>query len=194
MNLIEGNIYHVYNKANRDELVFFEEENYLYFLRKVHKYLLPCCDILAWCLMPNHFHFLVYATENSTITIKDGGFERQQFSQNIKLLLSSYTKAINKRTGTIGSLFKQKTRAKCVMDKENYVIRTFHYIHQNPLRARLVEKMEDWQYSSFIDYCGKRNGKICNMKLAKEYIDINNDFFYEESYKMINEDLLREIE
>ena len=42
----------------------------------------------------------------------------------------------------------------------------FHYIHQNPMKANLVKKMEDWDYSSFKDYCGLRNGTLSNKELA----------------------------
>jgi len=57
------------------------------------------------------FHFLVHANSNSIEIIKDGGFERQAFSQAIKQLLSSYTKAINKQEQRTGSLFQQKTQS-----------------------------------------------------------------------------------
>lgn len=50
------------------------DEHYLHFLRLINKNLLPCCDILAWCLMPNHFHLLVAANEASVQTIVDGSF------------------------------------------------------------------------------------------------------------------------
>lgn len=48
-------IYHIYNQGNNRQQVFFREENYLYCLRKMRKYLLPYGDLLCYCLMPNHF-------------------------------------------------------------------------------------------------------------------------------------------
>ncbi len=59
MNFNEKEIYHIYNRGNNSQLIFFEKENYNHFLRLVKKFLLPNCEILAWCLMPNHFHFLI---------------------------------------------------------------------------------------------------------------------------------------
>jgi putative transposase len=146
MQLIENNIYHVYNRGNNKRQIFFSRDNYLYFLKTVHKTIATCSDILAWCLMPNHFHFLVHANENSVKQIIDGSFERQRFSQEIKQLLSSYTKAINKQKNFTGSLFQQKTKAVCVNDeKSSYGDTAFHYIHQNPMKAGLVKK---WKHGN----------------------------------------------
>ena len=56
----EGHIYHIFNQGNNKEQVFFTRENYIYFLHKITQYILPYADILAWCIMPNHFHLMVY--------------------------------------------------------------------------------------------------------------------------------------
>lgn len=186
MHLTEGEIYHVYNRGNNKQKIFFKSENYSYFLKGIERYLLPYSDLLAWCLMPNHFHLLIHANSFSTPIIKDGSFERQHFSQGIKQLLSSYTKAINKQESRTGSLFQQKTKAICVTENEHHDTTTFHYIHQNPLKARLVTRMEHWEYSSFKDYLGLGNETLCNINLAKERLAINFDQLYEESYRVIN--------
>lgn len=186
MHLTEGGIYHVYNRGNNKQKIFLKPENYIYFLKGIGRYITPSCDLLAWCLMPNHFHMLIHANSFSTPIITDGSFERQQFSQGIKQLLSSYTKAINKQERRTGSLFQQKTKAICVSDNKWHDTTAFHYIHQNPLKARLVKKMEDWEFSSFKDYLGLRKETLCNLRLAKERLNINFDKLYEESYKVIN--------
>jgi putative transposase len=187
MYLEQGNIYHVFNRGNNKQKIFFDVENYPYFLKKLNQYLTPYCDILAWCLMPNHFHLLIYANHSSIQLIEDGSFKRQRFSQAIKQLLSSYTKAINKRYERTGSLFQQKTKAVCVSDGETgYATTAFHYIHQNPMRSNLVARMEDWEFSSFRDYAGMRSGTFCRPDLAMQYLDIAQERFYEDSYKVIN--------
>jgi REP element-mobilizing transposase RayT len=58
--LSPGNYYHIYNRGNNGEPLFFEEENYIYFLKLYDKYISPIAETYAWCLMKNHFHFLVY--------------------------------------------------------------------------------------------------------------------------------------
>ena len=59
MDFAEGHIYHVYNRGNNSQTVFFTHENYLFFLEKLRKYILQHADVLAWCLMPNHFHLMI---------------------------------------------------------------------------------------------------------------------------------------
>ncbi len=186
MHLTEGEIYHVYNRGNNKQKIFFKPENYTYFIKGLGRYLTPYCDLLAWCLMPNHFHLLIHANSQSIQTINDGSFARQQFSQGIKQLLSSYTKGINKQEKRVGSLFQQKTKAICVTNNENHDTTAFHYIHQNPMKAGLVKRMEDWEYSSFKDYLCLREESLCNIDLAKEHLDINFDKLCEESYRVIN--------
>ena len=185
MHLTEGGIYHVFNRGNNGEVIFPRQQNYLYFLKGVQKYIKGYCDILAWCLMPNHFHFLVHANELSTPIIKDGSFERQRFSQGIKQLLSSYAKAINKQEGRTGSLFQQKTKGRHVNELgHDYSLRAFHYVHQNPLRAGLVDRMEDWEFSSFREYMGEGKVVLCNRDLAKELLEVDLNRFYYEAYRV----------
>ena len=57
MNFKENCTYHVYNRSN--EMLFYNRENYLFFLRKIRNHILPYADVLSYCLMPNHFHFIL---------------------------------------------------------------------------------------------------------------------------------------
>ena len=59
MNFSPDSIYHIYNRGNDKQLIFLLEENYSFFLNKIKQDLLRLCDILAYCLMPNHFHLLL---------------------------------------------------------------------------------------------------------------------------------------
>ncbi|MBN4051943.1 transposase, partial [Cytophagaceae bacterium AH-315-L13] len=182
------------NRGNNSTKIFFTRDNYLYFLNKIRKYLLPHCDILAYCLMPNHFHFMIYINESGTSPV---------LNNSIAVLLRSYTQAINKQENRTGSLFQQKSKTKKLHDPSDgykpsdgynmldYPIICFHYIHQNPLKANLVSKMEDWEFSSFKDYVGLRDGKLCNQLLAKELLDLpdNNNELYDLSYGVIEENI-----
>jgi putative transposase len=71
----ENNLYHIYNRGNNKQTIFFTRENYLYFLNKIKKYISPHCNIIAWCLMPNHFHFLIQGTEDTTKIVKQKPIE-----------------------------------------------------------------------------------------------------------------------
>lgn len=189
MEFHPNHLYHIYNRGNNQQPIFFTEANYLFFLQKIRMFILPHCEILSYTLMPNHFHLLIYTDERITKTKQIGATNRNILSEGIRNMLQTYTKAINQQNQTTGSLFQQNTKAKCLDDGSiNYGLTCFHYIHQNPMKANLVLKMEDWGYSSFKDYAGLRNGTLCNRELAFSILGIEKDHFYEDSYKIINED------
>lgn len=194
MEFFDNQLYHIYNRGNNQQQIFFFPKNYIYLLLKVRKFLLPYCDILSYCLMPNHFHFLISSDPRTIMSKSIGGQNRNVLSEGIRNLLQTYTKAINKQNNTTGSLFQQNTKAKSLAEGSNSYDHTcLHHIHQNPVKAKLVKKMEDWSYSSFLDYCGKRNGTLCNKELALKLLGLNMKTFYEDSYKIINDDDLNVI-
>ncbi|HEV8080947.1 MAG TPA: transposase [Chitinophagaceae bacterium] len=207
MHFIEGEIYHIYNRGNQKQTIFYSRDNYIFFLEKVKKFISSRCNILSWSLMPNHFHFLIKATGISVMPIPKAIIPTQDLTEGIRLLLSSYTKGLNKQLNLTGNLFQQKTRAKCtslvaaskvsdtfkVSDTLDYSTIAFHYIHQNAWKAGLVTKIEDWEFSSFRDYCGLRNGNLCNKEIAFQELNINKETIYNDSYNSINHTELKMI-
>lgn len=173
--------YHVYNRGNNRQIIFFSDRNYLFFLKKIREQIFPVADILAYCLMPNHFHFILKPNENGlTERISFGGKPMQELSYRLGILLSSYAQAINKQNRTTGSLFQQKTKAKILVEKDNgirisYLEKCFHYIHLNPVMAGLAKNPEDWAYSSYPDYIGLRNGTLCCRELFYSNTGLNAD-------------------
>ncbi len=124
-----GYLYHIYNQGNNKGKIFFTRKNYLYFLKKVKVYILPYADILAWCLMPNHFHLMVLVntitlpithkmTNNrngySHLMSKENISRNRTFNNSIAVLLRTYTRAINNQENHTGSLFKAHTKAECI--------------------------------------------------------------------------------
>ena len=146
IELCEGEYYHLYNRGNNRERIFFERENYLFFLRRLRKHLVPILDIVAYCLMPTHYHLLVMLNE-------------ADLSHRMQLFSISYTKAMNKRYDRVGALFQGTFRAKHV-DGNNYLVHLSRYIHLNPVIAGLVERAEGWEFSSYPEYIGIRNGTL----------------------------------
>lgn len=63
MEFEPGHLYHVYNRGNNSQKIFFTPANYLFFLNKIKINILPHADILAWCLMPSHFHLMIHVNE-----------------------------------------------------------------------------------------------------------------------------------
>src|SRR5699024_1758495 len=114
-HLEPGHFYHIYNHAIGSENLFRENKNYSFFLNKWEKYLLSYSDVWAYCLMPNHFHFL--------LEIKDKTFFPKRINENrflenqFKRLFSSYTLSFNKVYERRGSLF-QKSFKRVKIDSE----------------------------------------------------------------------------
>src|SRR5688572_16910617 len=104
MQFSAGNLYHIYNRGNNRQRIFFNEANYFWFLRKMWLYIIPHCHLLAYTLMPNHFHFLIEADERTERIIPNTAIPKNALSEGIRLLLSSYSKGINKQEGFTGNL------------------------------------------------------------------------------------------
>ncbi len=155
--LVAGNYYHVYNRGHNRQNIFFERENYLYFLRQLRHHLIANgTAVIAYCLMPNHYHLLV-------------ALETDNFSNLMQAFSLSYTKAINKRYQRVGSLFQGAFQAIHV-DREEYLLYLTRYIHLNPVRARLVEKAEDWEFSSYPEYARVRGGTLPKMDVVRSQL------------------------
>ena len=194
MQFTEGSFYHIYNRGNDQRKIFLQERNYDFFLEKVKKYIVPNAELMAWCLMPNHFHFLVQANPSTLKVVKKIPIEINALTEGVRLMLSSYTRAIQKQESLVGSLFQQKTKFKCADD---YLMTAFHYVHQNPLRAGLVKRLEDYRWSSFGEYVGARHQDdllICNQQIAYQFMDIDKERILRDSYSVIPDDVMRKVE
>jgi len=192
MKLNPHQIYHVYNRGNNKQQIFFNQENYRFFLEKVKLFLVPYCDILAYSLMPNHFHFLIYANEMTNKPYRRINLQSRKkkpkrvvkmsmFSHGLQLLLSSYSKGINVRHNRTGSLFQQNTKCKQTSSDlflEDYSLCCFIYIHNNPKNAGLVTSPDLYEFSSYADYIHQKEDSICNLPLAKQLLSMDmNDLF-----------------
>ena len=135
-----ANFYHVYNRGNNRQKVFLEAENYRFFLRRLRFYFNSNgIDLIAYCLMPNHYHLLIRP-------------ERKiDFSNVMRSFSVSYVKSINKVYHRVGHLFQGNFEAREV-DAHEYLAHLIRYVHLNPVRARLVRKAEDWKYSDYEEW------------------------------------------
>jgi len=190
MQFSEGSFYHIYNRGNDKGIIFFQERNYHYFIQKIEKYIFPNSNVLAWCLMPNHFHFLIQATIASLTVVKENPVRINSLTEGIRMLLSSYTKGIQKQEAITGNLFQQKTKLKCV---DEYLSTAFHYIHQNPFRANLVQRPEDWKWSSLQEYLGFSQRGICSQEIAYSFLDFEKHRLLENTYRTIPEEYIVKI-
>jgi putative transposase len=158
-----GGYYHVYNRGNNHQDVFFERENYLFFLRQMRKYLTAnVLDIIAYCLMPNHYHLLISITTEG-------------FPDLMQPFLLSYTKAINERYHRVGSLFQGRFKA-ILVDNEAHLLQLSRYIHLNPVVDRLVKRPDDWEFSSYREFIGSRNGTLAKPDVVLSYFQSPEDY------------------
>jgi putative transposase len=149
-----GNFYHIYNRGNNRQAIFFERENYIYFLRLIKQHLIGNnVDIVAYCLMPNHYHFLVYLRDET-------------LSDAMKSLSLSYTKAINQRFNRSGVLFQGRFQSIHVTETD-YLLHLARYIHLNPVKAGLVQQPEEWEFSSYLEYADLRSGTLPKTEYVK---------------------------
>lgn len=181
MHFEPSEIYLVYNRGNNNQPIFFNDDNYSFFLRKIKTEWLPLCEILGYCLMPDHFRFFVIpnAIACRNIVIKEKETHLQVFSKTIGKTLSSYARAINIEQSTTGSLFQKKTRAKHISKKKLSIITIEEYLsdfinetHQEPVHTGLVSIPQDWTYSSARNYDGLCDDTFCNKELLNQLIGI----------------------
>jgi putative transposase len=143
-----GQYYHVYNRGVDHQPIFVSDENYHFLLKRIKEYLpFYAIQIVAYCLIPNHYHFLVHVVEDGALS---SFFQR---------LFNSYTQAFNLQQGRKGTLFEGRAKSKLV-GETSYVYALTRYIHLNPVTAQLVHDPSEWPYSDYLDWTGKRQGKL----------------------------------
>lgn len=177
MHLYPEAFYHIYNRTNARRLLFTQKRNYSFFLSRLEQRLLPHIEMVAYCLMPTHFHLLVYTPAS---------FDHKACSEKFKWFLSGYAKAINAQEGVPGNLFQQNTKAKelSLEHGSKYPFICFQYIHQNPIRAGLEKRLGAWPWSSYAAYAEwVPSPPWLSRQLAYDYIAISEEaeLFVEES-------------
>lgn len=153
--------YHIYNRANGNENLFIETKNYDFFLKKWNQYLGNYIRIWAYCLMPNHFHFLIKVKEENQLSkfLKPEKSVNQTISNQFRNLFISYTKSFNKTYNRNGSLF-QKPFKHVLIDSQSYLLTLIHYIHHNPIHHHLTTNYTGWKYSSYLAFSKNKATKI----------------------------------
>lgn len=140
--LIEGGLYHVYNRFARGEEVFANPEEAIEFLDLLRE--LKQRDdlqVLAWCLLSNHFHL---AVRTAVVPL----------SRTMRTLQGGFAKAFNRRWKRSGPLWQSRYQTRLV-DSQTYFERLVFYIHLNPVRAGLVEDPVDHAFSGHRELLGK---------------------------------------
>jgi len=170
----EGHFYHIFNRGNNKENIFFKQENYRYFLVKFDEYVSDFLEVYAFCLLPNHFHFLARLKENLA------GFKNLQglgssntrcpVAQAFSNLFNCYTKAINRQEDRTGSLL-QKNFKRILIDKEEYLLHLVWYIHNNPVHHKICNRLDVYKWGSYNRILDDRPSKL----MKKEVFELFGD-------------------
>lgn len=172
MQFYTDQLFHIYNQGNNRQTIFFTNENYDYFLWKLQAYFLPFGDIIAYCLMPNHFYLLFFVTrvevERKILWTNIDKIESlrrtMKYANDAKEVNSSYSRIADKNSivtlnDSIGICQKSYTRA--INQEKNWTGSLF----------RKECKAKDGWIDEFITLI-KENGKM-------DYrFSIGNDFAY----------------
>jgi REP element-mobilizing transposase RayT len=199
-----GEIYHVYNRGNNKEKIFFDKQDYRAFVFRLGLSIgfsskelsesslmhFPHSRIRinskpnlfklhSFCLMPNHFHLLIEQITDVPV------------SNLILKLCTSYSMYFNKKYKRVGNVFQDCFKS--VLVKSNpQLMWNSAYIHMNPVVGRLVSNPKDYEWSSYKDFLDKRNLLIVSKDLIP-IIFTNKERFTKETCRLAQEDDLSRV-
>lgn len=181
---IADSVYHIYNRGVEKRIIFKDAQDYKVFLNYLREYLTDPestpklqgrtlqlriknyfaeIELLAFCLMPNHFHMIIKQKDKNSI---------KKFTQS---LFTRYSMYFNKKYDRVGSLFQSKYKATNAIN-EDYLLDLTKYIHLNPVK-NLINA-----YSSYSDYLGLTNTVWLNTKIVMDKFN-NNHFILHHKIK-----------
>ena len=134
------NYYHIYNRGADGKRIFCQRENYRYFPRLLRFHLShAAAELIAFCLMPNHYHLVVYLTREIN------------FSNTLRAFTTAYVRSINNWYGRMGYLYQGTTQSK-IVGEEEYLVHLCRYVHLNPVVSGLVASPEVWEFSDYREW------------------------------------------
>ena len=181
--LIEGNYYHIYNRGNNRDNIFYEDENYTHFLRLYDKYIDPIAETFAWCLLRNHFHILVYLKTQEEINSKLLSYSTVEkpkiisASKQLSHFFNAYSQSVNKRRNRSGSLFHKNFERK-IVTSESYFQKLIFYIHNNPVHHGFVDNLYDYPWSSYGSIISTKQTSLQRNRVIEVFNDIENFKYY----------------
>ena len=186
--------YHVYNRGVNKRRIFLDDDDYVYFLALLKRYLSENneldkynriytnlngqLDLLTYCLMPNHFHLLLYQHD-----------DKKAMETLMRSVLTTYTLYFNRKHNRVGHLFQGVYKASSVLS-EPYLLHISRYIHMNP------DDYKNWPYSSWPYYVKGwqadwiKHDKIFELFEGDNYEQYVDDY---KSTKEEHEDLKKEL-
>ena len=159
--------YHIFNRGINSSPIFKEEKNYDYFLKKFSEYILEIADLYAFCLMPNHYHFVIkikseeelynFSEANNLLyeQVKEGVHSPKQIaSKQWSRFIGSYTLGYNKVYRRHGALLETPFKRKRILN-DMYLKNLIQYVHLNP--EGINQDFRTYRYSSYSTFLGNHN-------------------------------------
>lgn len=196
---IENGYYHIYNRGVEKRSVFQDRQDYTKFLYILKIYLSPTdelrkefpllrsnivrnnlseqIDLLAFCLMPNHFHLLIKQTSKDAIT------------KLMRYLLTTYTMYFNKRHGRVGPLFQGVYKG-ALVDSDEYLLHLSRYIHLNPLSRGA--SLDEFEWSSYLYYLSQDKPSWLKIETINNYFNEKNPNLNYKNFVEVSNDSLNQ--
>jgi REP element-mobilizing transposase RayT len=176
--------YHIYNRGINGCTIISTDDNYLFFLEKFKKYMEGLCEVYSYCLMSNHFHFLIkiksdaeindYCVNNLKInhTLNSGLHSSSNIvSKQIGKVISSYSQAYNKAKNRHGSLLESPFK-RIKVTSDEYLKNLILYIHQNPIKADF--ELDKYKFSSYRAIISNKETNINREEVLKIFDSLDN--------------------
>jgi len=134
-----GLIYHVINRGNNRQMIFFEDADYQLYLNLLYRYKKKYqFKLFCYCLMANHIHLLIKVGEKGNI------------SQIMQAITNAHTRHYHFKYHTSGHVWQGRFKSPIIGD-DQYLLTVMQYIEQNPIRAGMVRQSSDYRWSSYHD-------------------------------------------
>ena len=165
LEVLEKNyFYHIYNRGINGTNIFKNEENKKYFLKLFSKHLDQQLATYAYCLMDNHFHFVIHIINEEKIV-----------TQSFSNFFNAYAKAYNKQNDRTGSLFEKHFKRIRIED-ETYLRNIIQYVHLNP-KHHLEIDYKQFKFSSYQIIISSKTTKLMRDEVLKLFADVDNFIF-----------------
>jgi REP element-mobilizing transposase RayT len=160
--------YHIYNRGINGVTIFVSDENKRYFLKLYLKYLENKADTFAYCLMDNHFHFVIRV------------IKEEEIAQALSNLFNAYAKAFNKQSDRTGSLFEKHFK-RIQIESQTYLTNLIQYVHLNP-QHHLDIDYRSFSFSSYQSIVSDKPTKLVREEVLTYFGGVEN-FIYSHDFK-----------
>ncbi len=158
-----GAVFHIIQRGNNQQKTFLDEQDYWHYLKllleaKKHFGII----VYGYILMPNHIHLVIEIPNENSI------------SEVMKFVSGSYAIFFNKKYNRVGHLFQGRFKS-ILVEKDEYLLELSRYLHLNPVKAKMAKYPEDYKWSSYPIYLGKRRDLLVDTKFILDLFSSAED-------------------